>query len=145
MTYLGEGFNPNTPTFQAAELACRKYSVGLATRVTAAGAAQLETEQLEYAGACVSMGCPTSPIPVQTADSRSRVRSTRTARSFWSRRVAVRTCYLVGPAHPASVEAEVDDDRRRLLGSTTTIALSVKFSDPDTRARGLGSDGDGLN
>jgi hypothetical protein len=49
MAYLGDSFDPNTPTFQAGERACQKYAVGLATRVTPAGAATVAAKQLEYA------------------------------------------------------------------------------------------------
>jgi hypothetical protein len=58
MTYLGDSFNPNTPILQAAEAACEKYAVGLATRITPAGAAKVEAEQLEYAQCIRSHGVP---------------------------------------------------------------------------------------
>jgi hypothetical protein len=63
MTYLGDSFNPNTPTFQAAEGACQKNAVGLATRVTAAGAAKVEAEQLTYARCMRTHGAPNFPGP----------------------------------------------------------------------------------
>jgi hypothetical protein len=63
MTYLGNSFNPNTPTFQAAERSCEKYAVGLATRVTAAGAAQVEAEQIKYAQCMRTHEVPVFPDP----------------------------------------------------------------------------------
>jgi hypothetical protein len=63
MTYLGNSFDPNTPTFQAAEESCQKYAVGLATRVTAAGAAKVQVEQLKYAQCMRSHGVPDFPDP----------------------------------------------------------------------------------
>src|ERR1700677_4807036 len=63
MTYLGDSFNPNTPTFQAAERACQKYTVGLATRVTAGVAAKVEAEQLKYAQCIRRHGVPNFPDP----------------------------------------------------------------------------------
>jgi len=63
MTYLGDSFNPNTPTFQVAERARQKYAVGLATRVTATGAAEVEAEQLKYAQCIRTHGVPDFPDP----------------------------------------------------------------------------------
>jgi hypothetical protein len=63
MTYLGNSFNPNTPIFQAAERACQEYAVGLATRVTAAGAAKVEAEQLRYAQCMRTHGVSDFPDP----------------------------------------------------------------------------------
>jgi len=63
MAYLSDSFNPNTPTFQAAERACQKYAVGLATRVATAGAAKVEAEQLRYAQCLRTHGVQNFPDP----------------------------------------------------------------------------------
>ena len=63
MTYIGDGFNPNTPTFQAAERACQKYTVGLATKVTPALAAKVQAEQLNFAQCMRTHGIPDFPDP----------------------------------------------------------------------------------
>jgi len=63
MAYLGDSFNPNMPTFQAAERSCQKYAVGLATRVTPAGAAKVEAQQLKYAQCIRTHGVSDFPDP----------------------------------------------------------------------------------
>lgn len=63
MTYLGDSFNPNTPAFQTAERGCQKDAVGLATPVTANGAAKVEAEQLRYAQCMRTHGVPDFPDP----------------------------------------------------------------------------------
>lgn len=63
MAYLGDSFDPNTPTFQAGERACQKYAVGLATRVTPAGAAEVAAKQLKYAQCMRAHGVPGFPDP----------------------------------------------------------------------------------
>jgi hypothetical protein len=62
-TYLGDGFDPNAPAVQAAEQACRKYAVGLASPVTPAGAAQVRAQMLEYATCMRAHGEPDFPDP----------------------------------------------------------------------------------
>ena len=61
MSYLGNSFNPNSPTYQAASRACRKYAV--ASPVTPAIAAEVETEQLKYADCMRSHGVANFPDP----------------------------------------------------------------------------------
>ena len=63
MTYLGDSFNPNTPTFQAAERACQKYAVGLATKIPPGVAAEVAAEQLHYAQCMRTHGVPNFPDP----------------------------------------------------------------------------------
>lgn len=63
MTYLGDSFNPNTPTYQAAERVCEKYAVGLATKIAPGVAAKLAAEQLSYAKCMQSHGVPGFPDP----------------------------------------------------------------------------------
>jgi hypothetical protein len=63
MVYLGDSFNPNTPTFQTAEHACQRYAVGLARRVTPVGAARVEAAQLKYAQCLRTHGAPDFPDP----------------------------------------------------------------------------------
>lgn len=61
-SYLGNGPNPNTsPVYLAASKACRKYVV--ASPVTAAGAAQLQAEQLKYAECMRAHGVTNFPDP----------------------------------------------------------------------------------
>jgi hypothetical protein len=60
--FLGNGPNPATsPTFQAAERACRKYAV--ATKVTPAGAAEVQAEMLKYAQCMRTQGVIDFPEP----------------------------------------------------------------------------------
>ena len=61
MTYLGDSFNPSSPTYQAASAACRKYAV--AEPVTPAGAAKVQAEQLKYARCVRAHGEPNFPDP----------------------------------------------------------------------------------
>ncbi|MGB9113640.1 MAG: hypothetical protein WCF24_13055 [Acidimicrobiales bacterium] len=61
MQYLGNSFNPNSPTYQRASAACEKYAV--ASPVTAAGAAKVAAEQLKYAHCMRSHGVSDFPDP----------------------------------------------------------------------------------
>jgi hypothetical protein len=61
MTYLGNGYNPNSPAVQAADRACRKYAV--ATPVTPATAVRVQAEQLKYAHCMRAHGVPGFPDP----------------------------------------------------------------------------------
>jgi hypothetical protein len=61
MTYLGDSFNPSTPTIHAAEQACQQYAV--ASPVTTAVAAKFLAEQLEYAQCMRAHGVPDFPDP----------------------------------------------------------------------------------
>jgi hypothetical protein len=63
MAYLGDSFNPNSPTFQVAERACQKYAVGLATKVSPGLAAEVAVEQLKYAQCMRAHGVPAFPDP----------------------------------------------------------------------------------
>jgi hypothetical protein len=61
MSYLGDSFDPNTPTYEAASAACAKYAN--ASPVTPAGAAQVLAEQLRYAQCMRAHGVPDFPDP----------------------------------------------------------------------------------
>ena len=61
MSYLGDSFNPDSPTYEAASQACAKYAV--AEPVTPAGAAQVLQEQLKYAQCMQTHGVPDFPDP----------------------------------------------------------------------------------
>jgi hypothetical protein len=61
MSYLGDSYNPNSPTVQAASAACQKYAV--ASPVSPAVAAQVQDEQLEFAQCMRSHGEPDFPDP----------------------------------------------------------------------------------
>lgn len=65
-SYLGNGFNPNSPTVQAAEQACQRYATGLAKPVTPAVAARVQAQQLKYAQCMRSHGVPDFPDPSST-------------------------------------------------------------------------------
>jgi hypothetical protein len=60
-SYLGDSFNPNSPTVEAAEQACQKYAV--ASPVSPAGAAQFLSLQLKFAQCMRSNGVPDFPDP----------------------------------------------------------------------------------
>ena len=60
-TYLGNGPNPNSPTYQAASAACNKYAV--AQPVTPEVAEQFLAEQLKYARCMRAHGEPDFPDP----------------------------------------------------------------------------------
>ena len=62
--YLGNGFNPNSPTCQAASAVCRKYAV--ARKVTPAVATKFQAEQLIYARCMRTHGEPGFPDPSAT-------------------------------------------------------------------------------
>jgi hypothetical protein len=62
--YLGHGFNPNSPTYQAASAVCRKYAV--ARKVTPAVATKFQAEQLIYARCMRTHGEPGFPDPSAT-------------------------------------------------------------------------------
>ncbi|HTX01390.1 MAG TPA: hypothetical protein VMD59_21575 [Acidimicrobiales bacterium] len=63
MTYLGNSYDPGSPTVEAADQACRRYAAGLATQVSAGVAAEMLTRQLEYARCMRSHGITTFPDP----------------------------------------------------------------------------------
>jgi hypothetical protein len=61
-SFLGNGPNPNSsPVYETASAACRKYAV--ATKVTPAGAARVEAEQLKYAHCMRFHGVTNFPDP----------------------------------------------------------------------------------
>ncbi len=57
--FLGNSFNPNSPTYQAASAACRKYAV--AKKVTPGLAARVQAQQLKYAHCMRAHGEPDFP------------------------------------------------------------------------------------
>ena len=63
-SYLGNGPNPNSPTLQAGERACRNYAV--AEPVPPAVQAQVESQHLRYARCMRAHGVPDFPDPSST-------------------------------------------------------------------------------
>ncbi len=61
MSYLGDSFDPNSPTVEAADKACAEYMV--AEPVSPAVSAQVLREQLEYAQCMQTHGEPGFPDP----------------------------------------------------------------------------------
>jgi hypothetical protein len=97
MTYLGDSFDPDTPTFQAAEHACQKDAIGLATRVAPGAAGQVQREALGYATCMRAHGVPSFPDP-SPAGGFSLPGSINASLSFF--RVAEQACKKLLPRPP---------------------------------------------